>query len=86
MLETKYEIIKENSLVVVKDGEFHFIPLPHPEIPEFLVAVIQSVLENDGIRSKLQTSSWNADNEKYVSKYANDLIQFNNGNKSDSMP
>jgi ubiquitin carboxyl-terminal hydrolase 5/13 len=81
MSEEKWDIVKEHWLVVVTpSGELRTLPLS-PELPEFVSSVIQGVIDHDGMRTNLGVSSWDADNEKFVSKYASDLLQLNPSNR-----
>lgn len=79
--ETDYEIVKEHFLVVVNGEERISIALPTQEIPEFVSNVIQGIIEHAGMRSNMQVASWDADNEKFVSKYAASLVQQNPSGK-----
>jgi len=76
--EAKYDIIKEHALVVVlPDNSLTSLPLPDAHIPEFITNVVQGIIDHEGMKSNMQVSSWDADNEKFVSKYAADLVQLN---------
>lgn len=75
--ETNYTVVKEHTLVVVNGEERTTIALPSQEIPEFVSNVIQGIIDHDGMKSNMQVASWDADNEKFVSKYATGLVQLN---------
>jgi ubiquitin carboxyl-terminal hydrolase 5/13 len=75
--ESEYDIFKEQFLVVVKDGALVQFSLTDPKLPEFVVNVARGVADHTGMRVSMQTSTWDADNEKFPSKYATDLVQLN---------
>jgi len=89
MTESKWDIVKTHTLVVVMDrasGTVKRIPLPSQEIPEFVSTVIQSIIDHDGMKSKMQLDTWSADQEIFESKYARDLPQLDNGKKISQDP
>lgn len=77
MSESKYDIVKEHQLIVFVNDQIEKILLPNQEIPEFVSAVVESVIKHEGMKKNLQLSSWEADTDRKVSKYANDLLQLN---------
>jgi ubiquitin carboxyl-terminal hydrolase 5/13 len=83
----KDKVEKKNSLVIVADGvvaaEFDLSDgATEQNLPEFLVNVIQAIIDHEGIKANLALSSWEADQEvKIVSKYAQALEQLNPENK-----
>lgn len=77
MTEATHEIIKEHFLVVFNGKNFESFPLPITGIPEFISNVLQSVINHDGMKSAMQISSWNAESELFVSKYATTIEQIN---------
>lgn len=83
-LETKYNINKEYSLVIVTNiinKTLDIITLPNNNIPEFIINVINSIINHDGMNNRIEVNTWEADNEKFESKYAKNLIQLNPNNK-----
>lgn len=84
--EAQYDLVKVNALVVVTSTGLRSIQLPDAELPEFVVNVAQSVIDHDGMRSKMQASTWDADNERVESKYARGLEQLQNGKKISQDP
>ena len=80
MTESEYDIVKEHALIVViavGTDQLEIVSLPNQELPEFVSNVAQAIIDHDGMRTNMQVSSWDADNEMFVSKYANDLVQLN---------
>jgi ubiquitin carboxyl-terminal hydrolase 5/13 len=75
----KYKTEKEHYLVVLSENREiqASIPLPNDEIPEYILNVIAAIDKHEGMKLVMQVATWDADNEKVVSKYANDLIQVN---------
>ena len=86
--EEKFDIIKEHSLAVfISDkGIIHHIPLPNQDLPEFVSTVAQLIIDHEGMRAKLQSGTWDANEIKIESKYARDLPQLNNGVKISQDP
>lgn len=87
--QMKFDIIKEQELVVVFDaniGSIKRILLPNANLPEFLQKVIEAVNNHSGMTIIQQQTAWDAENEKIVSKYAENLIQLNNGKKISNDP
>ena len=46
-------------------------------MPEILLTVAKTIIDHDGMRSQLSVSTWEADSERPVSKYALALKQVN---------
>lgn len=89
MAEEKYEIIKEYSVVVVddtKDGGLVRLPYPNPELPEFVSNIIEAIIAHSGMKSKMSVDTWEASQDKIVSKYAANLEQLNTGKKISQDP
>ena len=86
MTEAQFDIIKENSLVVMTDTTPVRIALPNTALPEFVSNVAQAIIDHGGMKSKMQVDSWDASNEIIVSKYADTLIQLENGKKISQDP
>lgn len=83
MAESPFDIIKEHSLVIVNHDE---ITIPSNELPEKLVDVIDAVIAHQGMKSALTKSTWDANDEKIVSSYAESLVQLSNGKKISNDP
>lgn len=75
---SQFDIHKDYYLVVVNGSvnSLVTIPLPTNELPEFVSNVIAGVISHEGMKHNLQVSAWDADNEKIVSKYAENLVQL----------
>ena len=71
--EEQYTIVKETSLLVISTSGNTFITLPNNQLPEFVSNICQAIIENEGMKSKLQLNAWEASSEIIVSKYAKDL-------------
>ena len=85
--ESKYDIIKEHSVVVIdQNNNLIRLPFPNPDLPEFLSTVINGIIEHNGMKSKMQENQWDADQDKVVSKYAENLVQLDNGKKISNDP
>ncbi len=79
LTQKKFDIVKENSLIVVlPSGEVKEVPLPCPQLPEFIINVCESIINHDGMKLRLQASSWVDDQQICESKYARALIQLPN--------
>lgn len=71
--QKKYDIIEQYSLIILtenKESILATIPLPSTEIPEFITNVINTIIKHDGMKKNLAVTTWEADNEKIISKYA----------------
>ena len=77
MIEESHEIIKEYFLVVANGGDLGSIPLPCGDLPEFVSNVADAIIKHDGMKANMKVATWNADNEKFVSRYASNLEQIN---------
>lgn len=77
MGESQYEIVKEHFLVVVNGSNLESIRLPCSELPEYVSNVAQAIINHEGMKSNLQVQTWDADNERFVSRYADNLEQVN---------
>lgn len=72
-----YDTVKEYSLVYLRGAELVTIPFPNTELPEFISNVLNAIIDHEGMKKMLQLSSWEADQEMIVSKYAENLEQVN---------
>ena len=89
--EQKYDVVKEASLVLLADAPpaggasaralegARVVPLPCAAVPEFVTAAVDAVVAHQGAGARADTSSWEADQELRVSKYAAGLAQLDNG-------
>lgn len=86
--ERHYEIIKEYSLVVIDESrKSHILTWPTSDnVPEYLQVVISNIIEHEGMKSRMQVSSWNANDEKIITKYGENLLLLNNGKKISNDP
>ena len=82
-LEDHFDIIKTYSLVVIHNNTPITIPLPNADLPDMLIQVLDAVINHKGMRSSLEKSSWEADQEPLIiSKYADSLIQLDPNGKT----
>jgi ubiquitin carboxyl-terminal hydrolase 5/13 len=80
--EPQFDIVKEHEVVAFKDnGDVIRIPFPCSELPEFISNVMNAIIQHDGMKKAMQLISWNADQEKIISKYAENLPLVNPQNK-----
>ena len=87
MTENVYDIVKEHKLVVVDDNnELIYIDYPNSNIPEYLSHAIDAVINHAGMKVSIDTTTWDADQDKFVSKYAENLEQLNTGKKISQDP
>lgn len=86
--ESKYDIVKRHELCLVDNsGEVQQrIELPNLSIPEYVSKCCQAIIDHAGARVQMQVSSWEATDERPVSKYAGTLVQLDNGKKIPSDP
>jgi ubiquitin carboxyl-terminal hydrolase 5/13 len=77
----KYDVVKEHALVVFHQGQRVDVPLPNKELPEFVSNIVQAIIDHEGMKSAMEVNTWEADNVKIVSKYADNLKQFNPTNR-----
>jgi len=50
----RYKVIKRHSLAVILTDRRVSITLPDPDLPEFVANICAAIIENDGMRSKMQ--------------------------------
>ena len=54
--ESLFDVVKEHALVIVtKNGKQSF-PLPDVSLPEFISNICQAIIDNDGMKSKMQVN------------------------------
>lgn len=76
----KYETFKEYALVVLRDGgNKAVIPWPDPQVPEFVGKAIEAVIAHQGAANLNSVQTWEDDDVRPVSKYADSLEQVDNG-------
>ena len=54
--ECCFDIVKQNSLVVMTPSGCQMYPFPDPKIPEFVSNICQAIIDHDGMKSKMQVS------------------------------
>jgi ubiquitin carboxyl-terminal hydrolase 5/13 len=74
--ETKYDIIKENQIVIITDAGPQFFKLPNSELPEYVMNVADAIITHGGMKNKMSIDTWDSSNEIFISKYADALIQL----------
>lgn len=86
-LESKYDTIKSYSIIVIQSlpsstlpspsniPTFERIPYPSDDLPSYLSVVVDAIISHQGMNQQLEVSSWEAQEERPVSKYAKDLPQ-----------
>ncbi len=87
----KYEVVKEYALAVLLPGDaeptVHLLPYPNEALPEFVSNTVQTIIDHQGVASQVDEAAWLADDgPRPVSKYAESLIQLDNGVKISSDP
>lgn len=78
---SQFDIQKEHALVIYANNFCQFIALPCVELPEFLSNILTAVIEHEGMAANLTASTWDADDVKIISKYADSLVQMNPAGK-----
>lgn len=78
-----FEFVEETSIVVLPDWTVY--PFPNPELPEMVRMSASSILEaEDALKMEeaamMAAGTWEGD-KKIISKYAESLIQLDNGKK-----
>lgn len=81
-----YDIQRSYSLYIVTDEKSILIPLPDSTIPEFVTNVCNAVIQHPGMRAVQAAEVYSGDEELIVSKYADDLVQLDNGKKVSNDP
>jgi len=77
LLESKYEVVKEHSLLVVgPSGEKDTLPYPCEELPMIVSTACEAIIAHQGSNAMEQTSRFEQDQGIKDSKYANDLVQL----------
>jgi len=77
LLEDKWEVIKEHSLLVVdKSGGRTTVPLPCPDLPMMVQDVIDGMIKHQGARSMEESNRYEQDQELKESNYFKDLVQI----------
>lgn len=85
----KFDIVKEHTLLVMVDSSSYTkiaLPCTDSEFPEFVLNIVQAIIDHDGMQSKMQQEVWTADQCMVESKFAKDLIQLDNGKKISNDP
>ncbi len=76
----KSELEKNHALAIISN-DVQFIALPCHDLPDFLSSILQSCIEHDGMRENMQANTWDTDEVKIISKYADHLKQTNSSNR-----
>ena len=87
--DTPFEVKKDHFLVVIQPNGVPSSPIPltHTALPEFVGVIAQGVIDHAGIRASVnEGDAWGGDDVKVVSKYAEDLVQLDNGKKISNDP
>lgn len=71
-----------SGIVEVEANEEHI----GMQIPEFLRSICLAILNHEGMGTRMQLDTWEADSEIFESKYAKDLEQLDNGKKISNDP
>lgn len=82
--DSPYELIKIYSIAIINKSNYDdivLVPYPLEGLHPFITNVINGIINHNGLRSNLLVNTWDADNEKFVSKYAANLIQVNPNGK-----
>lgn len=75
-LDDKWEVVKQNHLVVVDASGHSTVPLPCNDLPMIVGNAVDAVIAHQGAKSMDESSRWQADQELRESKYAADLLQL----------
>jgi len=81
--EQKWETRKEHFLVLAdaQGASGVAVPFPNDEIPEYVATIATAILTHSGAATQTDVSAWEAMTDIPVSKYAEALIQLDNGKK-----
>lgn len=74
LLEDKYEIIKEYSLLVADSGEKNVVKYPDVELPTIISQVCDAIIAHQGARAATEATKF--EEELRESKYSADLVQL----------
>lgn len=77
----KYDVVKEHSVVIFHQGQRVTIPFPNRELPEHISNILQAIIDHEGMKSAMEVNTWEADNVKIISKYADNIKQINPTNR-----
>lgn len=82
---SSYELIKKYSIAIINKSNYDdiiYISYPIDGLLLQITHVIDGIINHNGMRSNILVNTWDADNEKFISKYAMNLIQVNPSGKS----
>ncbi|CAM9300907.1 unnamed protein product [Heterosigma akashiwo] len=88
--DQKWETRTETALVLPPDGGgggdsglggWRRVPLPHPGVPDMAATLVQGILDHAGAAAQADVDAWQANEEVPVSKYADALLQVDNGKR-----
>jgi ubiquitin carboxyl-terminal hydrolase 5/13 len=94
VLEPQFDIVKEHSLaLLLTDGSIQYYRFEDEsnrseteKLNEIIRNICKIIIENEGMRAKLSNDKWENEDERFISKYAEHLIQENNGKKISNDP
>ena len=81
-----YDVQQTYSLYIVTDSKPILIPLPEASLPEFITNVCNAIIQHPGMRAVQAAEVYTGDEELVISKYAEDLVQLDNGKKVSNDP
>lgn len=85
--DLKFETTKEYYVCYVDEsGIVDRISFPNQELPELLTVCCQAIIDHEGFHKQAQVAAWEDTTERPVSKYADSLIQLDNGKKISNDP
>jgi ubiquitin carboxyl-terminal hydrolase 5/13 len=82
---SSYELIKKYSIAIINKSNYDditYISYPIDGLLLHITHVIDGIINHNGMRSNILVNTWDADNEKFISKYAMNLIQLNPSGKN----
>lgn len=82
---SSYELIKKYSIAIINKSNYDdilYISYPIDGLLLHITHVIDGIINHNGMRSNILVNTWDADNEKFISKYALNLIQLNPSGKN----
>lgn len=78
----KWDVEKEHEIIVMPEG--WKMPYPCPGLPDQVVNAVEAILAHDEALDEKEATTWQED--ILPSKYAEDLVQLDNGKKISSDP
>lgn len=86
--QSKFDVVKDYHLVLVKEGKLsEAIHLTDKSLPVPILDLCQGIIDHSGMKSRCnENQSWDGDDVKMISKYADNLIQLHNGKRISNDP